>query len=660
MVDNANPGQFFFSEDTNHANITITIGSGIINGDLQLTVLKDKYNEVLSKVVMVNDITALLNAMNDAKEANMAKSNFLAKMSHEIRTPMNAIIGMTELSLREENIKLARENMLMVKHASTDLLSIINDILDFSKIQSGSFDLQPIHYDFHVLVDNFDSMVQFLLKDKNINFHQDTIGELPRYLYGDDVRLRQVLLNILGNAIKFTSEGSVTFTVSADDTNIHFKVSDTGMGIAEEEIPLLFNAFTQANIQKTREIEGTGLGLSITKSLLDQMGGNIHVESVLGKGSIFSISIPKVLGEESLVYKPGTGEDIIYAPEAKILVVDDNSVNLYVACGLLGLCKIKAETASGGKQAIKMINGNDYDLVFMDHMMPEMDGVEAVKILRSQGVTLPVIALTANAMAGAKEKYIAAGMNDLLIKPIDKSLLNHILKTWLPAEKIIELKEKTDKTGKDDTPDTGFWNAVEQIEGLSVKVGLLRVSGHRGIYEKSLQLTLKEIEKCNKNLNQFLADNDMRNFCIEVHSMKGSLSNIGAVELSEIAYGLETKADKGDTSFCALNLPKFLKKLDNLKIALKEVFAEKLQPSNRIEIADEISNEMSEKLKALFEKLIAAIGNSDFPAINSCTEEFNALNVTPDGALEEELEKIKDAVMMMDYESALEVMKKLI
>ncbi|MDR2541840.1 MAG: transporter substrate-binding domain-containing protein [Treponema sp.] len=590
-----------------------------------------------------------------AEEGSKAKSQFLATMSHEIRTPMNAIIGMSDLLLLE---KMDSSQLRCVKdiHVSAlALVNIINDILDFSKIQSGNFYLQPIHYDFYILIDNIKSMVHFLLKDKNVIFKFITENDLPRFLYGDDVRLRQVLLNILGNAIKFTDEGSVTFNISSDDTNIHFRINDTGIGIPEDEIPILFNAFMQVNTQITRGKEGTGLGLSITKSLLDQMGAQISVKSILGEGSAFHITIPKVFGDESLVHKTSNSENFLYAPNAKILVVDDNSINLNVASGLLGLCKINAETASSGKQAIKMIRENNYDLVFMDHMMPEMDGIEATKILRETGFKLPIIALTANAIAGAREEYIAAGMDDLLNKPINKSLLNQLLLFWLPQEKVnIITNESIIRNGNKKPAVARFWQKVEQIKGLSVETGLDRVSGQRDVLEKSFKLTIKEIEKCDRNLKTFLASNDLRNFSIEVHSMKGSLANIGVMELSKRAFELETAADNGDSSFCTSGLPQFLENLGNLKKDLEEAFAEESRFKGRLEITPETS----EMLKSIFEKLRTAFADSNFLAIDECMEELGSINTGE--TLEEELEKIRDAVMITDYNEALEVMQKLV
>ncbi|MDR2541844.1 MAG: response regulator [Treponema sp.] len=601
----------------------------------------------------------LQNALIEVEATAHTKSIFLATMSHEIRTPMNAIVGMSELLLTEDLNPNQFGCVRDIHVSAVALLEIINDILEISKIQAGKLELVYDHYDFLLLVDNISSMVNFLIKnkDEDIVFNLLTQNDLPKCLYGDDIRLRQVLLNILGNAVKFTKKGSVQLTISTTDTSINFVIADTGMGIEEKYIPKLFDAFSQADMRRNRSQEGTGLGLSITKSLLDIMGGKISVESQYGKGTVFHITIPKVLGDEARIVQPGVDEINISAPDVKILVVDDNSINLNVACGLLKLYKINAETAISGRQAIDMIGSNHYDLIFMDHMMPEMDGIEATKIIREMGITIPIIALTANVMTSAKEEFYAIGVNDFMSKPINRSLLSQTLKTWLPPEKIIMLEEEKITANMNESPATNeFWQKIEKIKGLSLETGLDRVSGQRDIFEKSLKLTIKGIEKCDKNLSVFLASGDMRNFTIEVHSMKGTLANIGVMELAMQASALEVAGNNADMLFCNEKLQPFLDELTALKTSLINSFEEKESSLNPQEISVELTAELTTEFTTILETLKAAFDNNDFLAIDTGMANLSALK--PGSALQEEIEKIKDAVLVMDYEVAVDIIQK--
>jgi CheY-like chemotaxis protein len=475
-------------------------------------------------------------------------------------------------------------------------------------------------------------------------------GEIPKCLYGDDIRLRQALLNILNNAVKFTDKGEVVLTISLTDTYIFFDISDTGIGIREEDIMLLFDAFTQTDMQKNRNKEGTGLGLAISKSVIEMMGGFISVESVYGQGSTFHITIPKVLGDETLISGAVDTDYKIYAPDAKILVVDDNAVNLNVACGLLKLCKITADTALSGQEAIDKINQNQYDIVFMDHMMPGMDGVEATKIIRKMGVKVTIVALTANAIAGAKEEFLAAGMDDWLTKPINKVLFFNVLEKWIPPEKITRVSAEADEGGAAGSSEADeFRRSIEGIEGLSVQTGLERVFEWE-TYETSLRLLITEIENCDKNLNHFMAAGDMRNFSIAVHGIKGALNFVGAIELSRQAYDLEMASDKEDASFCAANLPPFLEGLNRFGRSLAAAFEKKNRNHAPIVIPPQ--------LPPIFEKLTAALTEMDFLAIDEGMERLDALNTG--GALKDEIERIKDAVLMMDYDNAKEIMQALL
>jgi CheY-like chemotaxis protein len=330
--------------------------------------------------------------------------------------------------------------------SAQSLLGIINDILDFSKIETGKLELNPVDYDFNMLIDNVESMFMYVAQKKGLEFKLECGEDLPSYLYGDDIRLRQILTNICGNAVKFTEKGHVKLTVKANAGNLVFTVEDTGMGIRREDLLKLFNAFEQVDKSKNRNVVGTGLGLSISKSFVTAMGGNITVESEYGYGTSFTITIPIVAGDPQNAVLHGvnsTGQSLS-APEARILVTDDNEFNLKVASGLLSLMDIEAETADSGYKAIDLVKEKDYDIVFMDHMMPEINGIETVERIRALGGKyndLTIIALTANAIKGAAEMFLASGFDGFIAKPINVEELRTVIKKYLPPEKLQEVDE---------------------------------------------------------------------------------------------------------------------------------------------------------------------------------------------------------------------------
>jgi len=609
-----------------------------------------------------NNQERLREAMEAAQAASVAKSSFLANMSHEIRTPMNAVLGISDLLLAENLNKSQFDYVTDIKMSAMTLLDIINDILDMSKIQAGRLELSPVHYDFKTLVGNVGTITHFLIADKNVDFDLSVPDESPACLYGDDVRLRQVLLNLLGNAAKFTEAGYIRLSVGFTDQTVRFTVSDTGKGIREEDIPMLFDAFEQFDVANTRNRQGTGLGLAIVKSIVERMGGTIAVESVYGEGTSFHIEIPKILGDEKLICRDCEEEIHISAPEVGILIVDDNKINLNVASGLLRLFRINADTAVSGRQALELLGQKKYDIVFMDHRMPEMDGTETTRRIREAGITTPIIALTASVVIESKETMFKAGMNDYLAKPIIKAELINMLKKWLPGDKIVVLSDKDGKDGKDrektgDDPESHgeFWKKIESMGDISTKAGLKIVSGRKEIYEKSLKLAIYETDKCTKNLTAFLSAGDMQRFRTEVHGIKGALANIGAAGLSGLAYELEVASGRGDAVFCGANLPHFLEKLGALNLGLKEAFA--TIKTGKTGGGPAL---IPPELRPIFEALAAAFEGMDFAAIDEEMKKLDELEKSHgDLALRDQIEAIKDAVLMMDYDSAVKTMQKI-
>ncbi|MCL2689441.1 MAG: ATP-binding protein [Chitinispirillia bacterium] len=516
-----------------------------------------------------------------ARSANKAKSEFLANMSHEIRTPMNAIIGMSEILAHE---KLSENQMSYVndiKVSAQSLLAIINDILDMSKIEAGKLELNPVDYNFSQSMDNIIAMFTYVAENKGLEFIYETSGCIPECLFGDDIRLRQVLTNICGNAVKFTEKGYVKLSVSVspDADKLIFKVEDSGTGMRKEDLPKLFKAFEQVDKNKNRNTVGTGLGLSITKAFVEMMGGGIAVESEYGRGTAFIITVPVVTGSAENMRHAGTDDTAhtVSAPAARVLVVDDNAFNLKVATGLLNFMEIKAQTADSGAKAIQLVEQNDYDIVFMDHMMPGMDGIETTARIRSMGAKyekLPIIALTANAVKSAKEMFLASGLNDFISKPIDLGELTQILTDWLPSEKVVKTtgQKKPDSAEETDAPSAKWLSDLEKIEEINIKIGLGRVSGMEEMYRDSILFFNKKLlSECAK-MSDALSRNDTKAFSITIHAMKSSLSTIGSMGLSALAEELETAAKNTDADYCVKHYPPLETRLRELNGQLSAIF----------------------------------------------------------------------------------------
>jgi signal transduction histidine kinase/HPt (histidine-containing phosphotransfer) domain-containing protein len=508
-----------------------------------------------------------------AETANRAKSSFLASMSHEIRTPMNAIIGMLELLTHESLNSRQMSYVKDINHSATSLLTIINDILDMSKIESGKMQLAPVDYDFLALLDNIHSMFTYVSEEKGLKFIFEVDNKMPRYLFGDDIRLRQVLINICGNAVKFTEKGYVQLRVINSDDTLIFKISDTGVGIRNEDIDRLFSAFQQTDSAKNRGIIGTGLGLAICKSFVELKGGNITVESEYGKGSTFIITIPLIEGNSEKAKATATPKGKkLSAPKAQVLVVDDNEFNLKVAVGLLNLSGINAKTASSGLIALEMVQQADFDIIFMDHMMPEMDGVETTAAIRALGGKFKqpiIIALTANAVHGVKDFFLANGFNDFVPKPIDVRELVSVLEKWLPEDMLEMVTVIPDTT---DNGEPGFLDMLGRIKDINVNIGLNGAAGMECLYYEAVEMCCKQLLSECKKMSSSLSGGDIDEFAISVHAMKSILATIGAMALSDAAFKLETMAKAGNSIGCEEHFPNFHAKLMALHKQLSAIF----------------------------------------------------------------------------------------
>ena len=395
---------------------------------------------------LIGNISAHINKIN-SDNANQAKSLFLSNMSHEIRTPMNAILGMAKVAIRENIDEKLKKSLSVIESSAEGLLGIINDILDFSKIESGKIDIIPDDYSLLSVMNDIISVLEIKNAEKNLELIFDVPDDLPAMMNGDAIRVKQVMMNFATNAIKYTDAGSVKIKVSVDRLSLNkavlnYSVTDTGRGIKEEDKKKLFKSFSQVDEKKNHKIEGTGLGLAISKQLVDMMGGTIEMESEYGKGSVFCFSVPQTIVDNT---PAGSLDDYCYddndsekydftAPDKSVLIVDDNEINLMVAEALFEPLEMNITTAESGFKALELVKTQKFDLIFMDHFMPEMDGVETLHRIRAMdgnpNQNVPVVALTADVVGDVKNRLIAEGMDDFLSKPIDMRAVVNLLKRY--------------------------------------------------------------------------------------------------------------------------------------------------------------------------------------------------------------------------------------
>lgn len=492
-----------------------------------------------------------------AQEANRAKSDFLANMSHEIRTPINAVLGMDEMILRESTDSKILEYASDIKLAGSMLLSLVNDILDFSKIESGKMDIVPVDYNLGIMLSDTVDMIRSRAEEKKLQLELRIEPNTPVHLHGDEVRLRQIITNILTNAVKYTPEGKVILTVSgkkisAGAVQLYVSVKDTGIGIKKEDIGRLFDSFERVEESRNRNIEGTGLGLSITMRLLNLMGSRLEVESTYGEGSDFYFYLEQkqlddeVIGEDIQKYcenekgKISISTEQFYAPDAKILVVDDNEMNLKVFLGLLKKHGMQIDTAMSGKECLARIEKNAYHIIFMDHLMPEMDGVETLRRIRelktNQSKDAVIIILTANAVSGAREMFLQEGFADYLSKPIIAVKLEKMIRKYLPEELLLE----NDLGQKEEIPvESGEHVKDAQSEDSFVdwNKGKALCMGDEEFYRDILQIFIDSPSAM--ELRQYYEEADFENYRIKIHAIKSNLANIGAMVPSDMAKQLE-------------------------------------------------------------------------------------------------------------------------
>lgn len=604
-------------------------------------------------------------ARHEAMAANEAKGKFLARMSHEIRTPINAVLGMDEMILREAKEQQIKDYAMDIYTAGQTLLSLINDILDFSKIDSGKLEIVPVEYDMSSLIHDLANMTAQRAKDKDIKLEVEIDPGVPSRLFGDDVRLRQVLTNILTNAVKYTLEGSVWLRLRSWETkpgmvNLWFEVEDTGIGIREEDLPKLSAEFERIEEDRNRNIEGTGLGMNITIQLLTLMGSKLQVKSVYGVGSKFYFELEQKVVDATPIgdfeararqlaenYSYGTK---FLAPEAKVLVVDDNAVNRKVFRSLLKETQIQVTEAEGGTECLELVQKYPYDLIFLDHMMPELDGVETLHCIKEftefPCKDTPIVVLTANAVAGAREKYLAEGFDDFLSKPIVPEKLEDMLKRMLPRELLKEAPENgsEDETAAGKQPEISL-EEFPQVDGLDWNYAWLHLPDM-----ELLQYTVKEfysqidsaadrLEEAYDRLNE---PEQADRYRIQVHAMKSLAATVGIVPLAGVAKVLEYAAKGGKIDVIHAMTGAFLEEWRSYHQKLQGVFG----------IEDKAKEAVTDYsvMQALVEMVRVSMEQMDIDQADQLMSQLQSYEYPED--MGQNIQKLAEAVTNLDPDEA--------
>ena len=551
-------------------------------------------------------------AAREAESANQAKTYFLSAMSHEIRTPMNSILSMNEMVLREcDNAEILRYAEY-IRSSGNTLLGLINDILDFSKMEAGKLDLIPVDYEISSVLNDLVNMTKTKADEKGLELQLNIDCDMPNYLRGDEIRLKQAVTNLLTNAVKYTIEGTVTLTIGyeripeePDAVLLKISVADTGIGIKQEDIGKMFEAFRRVDETSNHHIEGTGLGITITQSLLHLMGSRLKVESEYGKGSVFHFAVRQQVaqwvpvGDYEAAFRRSIAERKKYkekftAPDAHILVVDDTPVNLIVFQSLLKHTKVRIDTAESADECIALAAQKKYDVIFLDHMMPYKDGIEAMQELKAMkgnpNEETPMICLTANAISGMRETYLSAGFDDYLTKPIDPDALEETIIRYLPSDKVMSAEE-TDGETEESLP-----SFLYDIEGLDVAEGLNHV-GAADVYLEAAATYAETAERLADEIEEYWRAGDLENTTVKVHGLKSSSKVIGAMELGLLAESLENAGRAGDVETLRANMDRLLADYRRLGKALAPL----LHPTEAPEEEKPVMTE--EKLREIYRTL---------------------------------------------------------
>ena len=570
----------------------------IMRPDVQQIVEK---GEITGYAVLLSDLTEERKQLEESQQlkleaeiANKAKSDFLAQMSHEIRTPINAVLGMNEMILRESSENSVKRYAMDIKDSASSLLSIINEILDLAKIESGKMELIPANYALSSVLNDLYNMMNIRAKEKNLTLIFDIQKDIPSEYFGDDIRLRQIMINLLTNAIKYTQNGVVTFSIRGGAKGsvayLRFSVTDTGVGIREEDIEKLFEKYRRFDESKHRNIEGTGLGMNITMHLLRLMGSELKVESTYGKGSCFYFDLhQRITNKEPLgnfsdrvarQEKDYQWQTSFEAPQAHVLVVDDNHVNRKVFMNLLKQTNMQIDEADGGRKALSMIAEKHYDLIFLDHMMPEMDGIETLHEMEKMDLIpagnehTPVIMLTANAVVGAEEKYMQEGFSGFLTKPIIPEKLDAVICKHLPEKLLIFSSAPQEKEAPVEEKPQISLQPLDEFDWEAA----MRILQDESMLVETLQDFVEYLPQTRDELNLYMdsidAKESLDNYRICVHGLKSSAATVGAILLSKLARLLEEAAANGNMERIYTLHPILMEEIDRHQDRLRVMFPE--------------------------------------------------------------------------------------